>query len=132
MICSHCAGEGVRIVGQKTLPSNCSSCVAESLIYDDKHPMGIMTFERASMQCSCLANDHSGETVLGDSPEFDKITKEHMESINQAEDTRREANFVEEQKKQEAIEYYANRVEELKKLDESGPGWILGEESSIE
>jgi len=127
MICSQCAREGTRLVGKTSYPSDCSSCIAESLIYGDNHPMGIMTYERAAKHCSCLANNHEGEIISNKSPKFDKIAEDHKNQLQEEEETRREANFVEEQKRQEAIEYYTNRVAELKKLDESGPEWILKE-----
>lgn len=86
-----------------------------------------MTYERAAKHCSCLANNHEGEIISNKSPKFDKIAEDHKNQLQEEEETRREANFVEEQKRQEAIEYYTNRVAELKKLDESGPEWILKE-----
>jgi len=125
LICKQCAGEGVRLVGKISHPSDCSTCIAESLIRQKDHPTGIFTYERAAKLCSCLANNHEGAINANSSEEFAKIVQEHKRQYEAEQKERNERVFYHDKKIQESKDYYIKRVEELKKLDENGPEWIL-------
>jgi len=93
-----------------------------------ENPLGVLDYERAMMQCSCLANGHKGRIRAKSSPEFKDIIKkyEKQSKKEQKEDSKRV--FLHDREKQEAIDYYIKRVEELKELDKNGKEWILDEE----
>jgi len=128
LICKSCAGEGVKIINGKQRPSDCTGCVAESLIRQKDHPMGIMSYEHAAKLCSCLANNHEGEIKINTSEEFDKVVQEHKRQYEARQKEKSVRVFYHDKQRQEAKEYYQKRKIELKKLDENGPEWILNEE----
>ncbi len=89
--------------------------------------MGIMSYEDACKLCSCLANNHQGAINTNSSEEFANVLQEHKRQCEAEQKERKERVFVHDKNIQEAKDYYVKRVEELKKLDENGPGWILDE-----
>jgi len=125
LICKSCAGEGCRIDNKKSMPSDCSTCTAESLIKCDENPLGIMSFDSACKLCSCLATNHEGGLLQNTSKAFESVIKEHRRQCKSLEKEQSERVFVHDEKIQEAKDYYQKRVIELKELDKNGPEWIL-------
>jgi len=77
------------------------------------------------MQCSCFANGHKGRIKPKSSPEFKDVIKKYEKQAKKEQKEKSERVFYEDKKKQEAIDYYIKRVEELKELDKNGKEWIL-------
>ena len=125
MICKSCAGEGVKIIDGKSYPSDCSSCVAESLIRHANNPMGILTPEGAKNLCGCLSNNHKGGNNPKASYQFKNVMKNHRKQVKKEQKEKSERVFYEDKQKQEAIDYYQKRIIELKELDKNGKEWIL-------
>ncbi len=111
--CKACSGDGYKLVGDKTIPSDCSSCISESLI-----KMGIFTKARAILQCSCMANNHKGEIKIETSKELIKVVDESKENQRVDEEERAKIPNIFEEKAAEAKAYYIKRVAQLKLLDE--------------
>jgi len=115
-MCKACAGEGVKIVDGKPRPRGCDDCIAQSLIAHKNNVFGITTFEKAAKLCSCLANNHQGESELGYDDSIEKINDTIRKQRDDYESSIPENIY--QKKERESEEYYKRRIEELKKLDE--------------
>ena len=138
--CRCCDGEATpKIIDGKSTMRNCNDCLAETCIKDGKYEddeniyeitgnkMGFTDLEGAKKLCSCFANNHKGGIKTKPSEIFIKAKKNIDDSYEKkrAEEEKRE--FTSDKEKQESLEIYQNRKEELAKLDaEHGdPTWIL-------
>lgn len=124
-ICRSCSGEAVKVVGDKSVPRDCNDCVAQSLIKHKNNTFGIMPLEHAKKLCSCLANNHNGEKMLPSDGFIDSINTELRESQEKNESEIPENIYS--KKKQKEIDYYVQRVQELKELDEQVEDGVFGD-----
>ena len=131
MICNACAGESFKVIGDKSMPKTCKDCTAEHLIKDKNNRFGLFAFERAALQCSCLANNHQGETLTPENEEFTRITEVHKAQTDKLEAANIQTLHYMEEQKEEDERIYAERREELKELDKDGPEWILEKDEEI-
>jgi len=114
--CKSCIGEGYKMVGGKTITSDCSTCIAEKLIKGNSK-MGILTPERAMLLCSCFANGHKGVKKSKPSKEIIKVVDDHREKNKVEEEEIAKIPNIFQEKEAEAKAYYIKRVEQLKLLD---------------
>lgn len=122
-ICRACSGEAVKVQDGRAVRRSHDECVAQSLIKHKNNPFGIMSFEHAARLCSCLKNKHQGEINLPPDEIIDTINKK-LNKKREVIEAERPVNIYD-QKRQADIDYYQQRILEVKQRDseEGSPEW---------